>query len=134
MTVRTPERPHCSISCGTVCGRVAMTEFQRRSQLAGAGRAQPGQAGEGDRVVFQQRAQRAVGGQQFARGLYRVAAAQAGAQEDRQQFGVRQRACAAGQQLFTGTFFGGPVAYVHRTSLPVLMPPGHKAWQAHRVS
>ena len=34
-------------------GQVAMTEFQRRSQLAGAGRAQPGQAGEGDRVVFQ---------------------------------------------------------------------------------
>ena len=72
--------------------------------------------------------------QQVARGADRIAAAQARAQEDRQQLGVRQRAGAAGQQLFTGSFFQGPVAYVHRTSLPWLMPAGHKASHMHRVS
>ena len=47
----------------------------------------------------------------------RVAAAQAGAEEDRQQFGVRQRAGAAGEQFFAWAFGGGPVADVHGHSV-----------------
>lgn len=113
---------------------MAMAQFQRRRQFAGPGRTQAGQFRHLGRVVFQQGAQRAMGGEQFAGSLHRIPPAQARTQEDRQQFGVRQRAGAAGQQLFTGSFFHGPVAYVHRTSLPWLMPAGHKARHMHRVS
>ena len=40
----------------------------------------------------------------------------------------------AGQQLFTGTFFAGPVAYVHGTSLSCLVSAGYQALHTHRVS
>ena len=34
MTLRTPLRPHCSINCGTVCGRVAMTAISTRAAIS----------------------------------------------------------------------------------------------------
>ena len=63
--------------------------------------------------ALEQGAQRAVLGQQFARGGDRIAPAQARAEEDRQQFGIRQRPGTAGEQFFAGAFVGGPVADVH---------------------
>ena len=66
-------------------------------------------------AVLEQRAQGAVRGQQFPRRGDRIAATQAGAQEDRQQFRIRQRGGPACEQFFAGTFGGGPVADVHES-------------------
>jgi len=57
--------------------------------------------------------QRAEACDQFARQIDRAHAAYADAQEDRQQFGVGQRACAACEQSFARTFVLGPVGDRH---------------------
>src|SRR5690606_18764042 len=92
---------------------MAVAQLQRRGQLAGPRRAEPGQPRQRGRWQVQQGAQRTVGGQQFACGLHRVAAVQAGAEEDRQQFGVGQHPGAASQQLLPGAFLGRPFPDVH---------------------
>jgi hypothetical protein len=46
------------------------------------------------------------------------AAALPGPEEQRQQFGVGQRRCAARQQFFARPFFGWPVTDAHGRSLP----------------
>src|SRR5690606_23284457 len=76
-----------------------------------------GQCGKFAGAAFEQGAQRAMRGEQGTGGGYRVLAAQAGAEEDRQQFGVREHAGAAGDHLLAGAFGGGPVADLHGGSL-----------------
>ena len=90
-----------------------LAELQRRGQGTGAGRAQAAQLPQFLRRPFQQRAQAAFGGEQFARRGHRIAAAQSRAEKNCHQFGVRQRTGTAGQQFLAGTFVGGPVADVH---------------------
>ena len=107
-------------------GQVAAAQLQCRGQAAGAGRAQAGQAHQVGRGTVEQHPQRAVVAEQLARGLDRVLAAQARTQEDGEQFGVGEHRGTVAQQLLAGTFGGGPVAYVHRTRMALLMPAGHQ--------
>ena len=94
-------------------GEVAVAQLQRREQGAGPGRADARQLQQLFWRVFQQAAQRAMFGQQPARAAHHVRALQAGAQEDRQQFGVGQHRGAALEQLFARTFVVGPIADLH---------------------
>ena len=95
----------------------AGAQFQRRGQHAGAGWTQPGQGGHCGRRALEQGAQRTVVGEQLAGSGDGVAPAQAGAEEKGQQLRVAEARRAAGQQLFTGAFVLGPVAYVHGHSV-----------------
>lgn len=88
-------------------GQMTMAQFQRCTQLAGAGGAETWQLGQGMWAVFQQDTQGTMRGEQVARGLYRVPALQARAQEDRQQFRIRQRCRATGQQFLAGRSSAG---------------------------
>lgn len=71
--------------------------------------------------------------QQIARGLHRILAAQAGADEDRQQLGIGQGSGPARQKFLARAFVGGPVVYVHMARLPVLIADAHQAKQRHRL-
>lgn len=110
-----------------------MCQFQRRRELAGRGRAQPRQALQRFGWAVQQRAQRPVPVQQIARSLYCVLAAQAGADEDRQQLGIGQGSGPARQKFLARAFIGGPVVYVHMARLPVLIADAHQAKRGHRL-
>ncbi len=93
--------------------QVPAAEFQGGRQPACARRAQPGQADQIARLPVQQPAQLPGCGQQFARRPDGVLPAQAGAEKDRQQFGVRQFAGPLGEELFARTLANGPMFYVH---------------------
>ncbi|WP_345777171.1 hypothetical protein [Xanthomonas euvesicatoria] len=71
--------------------------------------------------------------QQIARGLHRILAAQAGADEDRQQLGIGQGSGPARQKFLARAFVGGPVVYVHMARLPVLIADAHQAKRRHRL-
>ena len=122
------------VAAGQGRGKVAVAQLQGGGQLAGPGRTQAGQAGQLHRGAVQQRPQRAVAFQQLAAGLHCVAAGQARTQEDRQQFGVRQRPRAAQQQLFTGTLGAGPFADVHGCRVHEPGGDGHQAGRGLGVS
>ena len=113
---------------------VAVAEFQRGGEGAGPGRAEAGQFRECRRRTLEQCAQRPMRIQQVARGGDRVATAQAGAEEDRQQFRIRQRRGAAAEEFFAGTLVGGPVTDMHGRRLAVRDRRRHRAMQSHRVS
>ena len=115
-------------------GQVAMSQLQRRGQGAGARVADAVQPGHVLRAAVEQGAQRAVFGQQVAGGGHRVAAGGAGAEEQRQQFGVGQAACAARQQLFAGTFMAGPVADMHGRRMRARRDLRHRPIARLRVS
>jgi hypothetical protein len=91
----------------------AMAQFQRGRQEAGACRAQAGQLRQVCGRAFQQGPQRPVGLQQFARGGDGVAAAQARAQEDREQFGVGKCGGALREQALARALGSRPFADVH---------------------
>ncbi len=94
-------------------GEVAAAEFHHRGQGAGAGGTEPGQLRQRGRWPFEQGAQGTMGGEQLARGRDRIAAAQAGAEQQNQQFGIGQRRGAACEQLLAGALLGGPFADMH---------------------
>src|SRR5690349_15796687 len=73
-------------------------------------------------------------GQQVARCGDRVLPAQAGTEEDRQQFGVRQLRGTAGEQALARTFVDGPVADQHASSLPATPLSRHRGATCVRVS
>jgi phosphopantothenoylcysteine decarboxylase/phosphopantothenate--cysteine ligase len=109
-------------------------QFQRGRQRAGAGATDAVQPGQVACAAVQQCTQGAVRGQQRAGGRHRIAAGGAGAEEQRQQFRVGQRAGAAGQQLFAGTFVFGPVADVHGRRIRGGGSPRHRSNPCLRVS
>jgi len=90
-------------------GVVAAGELQRRLHQCDTGGPQAGRGEAALPVCREQPAQPAVGRQQFARQLDSAGAAHAGAQQQREQFGVRQGGGAAFQEFFARPFAGGPV-------------------------
>ena len=72
--------------------------------------------------------------QQATPQLHRILAAQARTEEHRQQFGVRQGRRAAGQQFLARSFFGGPVADRHASSVACGTAGGQRASARFRLS
>ena len=81
-------------------GEVAARKLQYGEQLAHLRRAQPGLFFQAARPCPQQPAQPTEGIQQACGELDNGRARRAGAQQHGQQFGVAERACAGGRQLF----------------------------------
>ena len=103
-------------------GVVAPGQFQRGLQAAIAGRPQARDPEDPGRAGLQQFPQRAVPRQEAPGHVDDVDAALAGgAQQDRQQLGVRQVAGAAAQQLFAGPLGRRPVPDVHGTRVSAHM-------------
>ncbi len=115
-------------------GQVAAADFQRAGHPAGAGRPQPRQGDQFPGRTVEQPSQWPVVREQVAGGGDRIAPAQAGTEEQRQQFGVGERGGAAGEELFTGPFVDGPVSDVHMAKMPGPPPRRHQAGGDHRVS
>lgn len=116
------------------CGQMAVAKLQCRRQQAGAGRANATQGSQCARVAVQQGPQAAVFGKQRAGRAHGILAGSARAQEQCQQFGIRELLWAAGQQFFAGTFVGGPVADMHAGSLPGSRGVKQQNRARHRVS
>ena len=91
--------------------------FQHRLQLRVFGLPQPSAAAKLSLRSVEQGFQPAEFIQQIARQLHRRHALHPGAQEYRQQLGVRQRFSAFFNQFFAGAFGGGPVNNGHDSSL-----------------
>ncbi len=94
-------------------GEASPSQFERRLQMRVLGRAKSAMDADRRGAGVQNCAQRAEIGEQFAREVDGGDAAYAGAQKYREQFGVRQRAGAAGKQFFTGSFGTGPLRDSH---------------------
>ena len=94
------------------CQRAAR-QLQHGDQLGALGRAQPLDGLERVGSGMQQPGDAAEIFQQLLAQLQRIFAGQAGAQQQRQQLGIAERAGAAGQQFFARTDVGGEVFHQH---------------------
>ena len=88
--------------------------LQHRLELGILGLTQSRRAAEIPLRQAEQGTQSAVLRQEIARQIDGIAARNAGAQKNRQQFGIGQGARPVGQQFFARTFGVGPVGDSHR--------------------